>query len=72
MRIVTRSDFDSLISAVLLSSVHDIDEIMITNPDEIISNSFEITKNDIITNLPYHSDCGLWFDHHINEDKRGH
>ena len=36
MRIVTRSDFDSLISAVLLTCVHEIDEIMITNQDRVL------------------------------------
>jgi hypothetical protein len=25
----------------------------------------EILKGDVITNLPYHPNCSLWFDHHI-------
>jgi hypothetical protein len=25
----------------------------------------EIRDGDVITNLPYHSNCSLWFDHHI-------
>src|SRR4029434_957049 len=25
----------------------------------------EIRSGDIITNLPYHPNCTLWFDHHI-------
>ena len=25
----------------------------------------EIRNGDIITNLPYHPNCTLWFDHHI-------
>ncbi|KAA3617715.1 MAG: hypothetical protein D8M58_00835 [Calditrichaeota bacterium] len=68
MRIVTRGDFDSLISTVLLSLSYDIDDVKISHPAEIQECKFEITSNDILANLPYHSDCGYWFDHHINED----
>ena len=69
MRIVTRSDFDSLISSVLLNITHDIDDVIIVQPRDITENLIEITANDIITNLPYHKNCGYWFDHHINEDE---
>ncbi len=72
MRIVTRGDFDSLISSVLLSLAYDIDDVKITNPAEIQECKFAITSDDIIANLPYHSDCGVWFDHHINEDSVAH
>jgi hypothetical protein len=67
MRIVTRSDFDSLISSVLLSFAFEIDDIKISHPSEIQKGNFEITENDILANLPYNSNCGYWFDHHINE-----
>lgn len=70
MRIVTRGDFDSLISSVLLSHVHAITDVRITSLSEFSSNNFEITKNDIIANLPYHNHCGFWFDHHINENQK--
>lgn len=70
MRIVTRGDFDSLVCSVLLSIVHEIDDVKITNPDEVVSESLKITKNDILANLPYQIGCGYWFDHHINEDKK--
>ncbi len=30
----------------------------------------EVLENDIICNLPYHSDCYMWFDHHISEETR--
>lgn len=68
MRIVTRGDFDSLISSTLLSSVHNIDDVLLTNPYNINSN-LNINNNDIIANLPFHKNCGLWFDHHANEKK---
>jgi len=68
MRIVTRGDFDSLVSAVLLSLTHEIDDVLITNPYSI-QTEVEISENDIIANLPYKEKCGLWFDHHYNESK---
>jgi hypothetical protein len=30
-----------------------------------------ISDEDIIVNLPYHPDCGMWFDHHISEYEKG-
>lgn len=72
MRIVTRGDFDSLISSVLLSLVHEIDELKITSPDEILYKPFALNENDILVNLPYQKGCGLWFDHHLNEDEKAH
>jgi hypothetical protein len=24
----------------------------------------DVQEGDIICNLPYHSNCGMWFDHH--------
>lgn len=67
MRLVTRGDFDSLISATLLQNIFEIDEIKISHPTQIQECKFTITENDILANLPYHTDCGYWFDHHPNE-----
>lgn len=67
MRIVTRGDFDSLISSVLLNLAHDIDDIAIVHPSDVIEDKIEISANDIVANLPYHENCGYWFDHHMNE-----
>jgi len=68
MRIVTRGDFDSLVSSVLLSLTHEIDDVVITNPYDI-KNQIEISGNDIIANLPFKKNCAYWFDHHYNESK---
>ena len=65
MRIVTRGDFDSLISTVLLSIVHQMDDLLLTSPGALDSSAIQDT--DIIVNLPYINGCGYWFDHHINE-----
>jgi len=31
---------------------------------------FEVTENDVLTNVPYVPGCGLWFDHHATEVER--
>ncbi len=69
MRLVTRGDFDGLVCGVILTIALDIETFLLAKPHEIQENIFTFSKNDIIANLPYHSDCGLWFDHHINEVK---
>ena len=72
MRIITRGDFDSLISSVLLSIAYDINDLKISQPSEIQESMIKISENDIVANLPYHKDCGYWYDHHINEDHMAH
>ena len=64
MRLVTRGDLDGLTSAVLVSTMEDIDSIELIHPQDITDNNFEIRENDIMANLPYHPKCSLWFDHH--------
>lgn len=67
MRIVTRPDFDGIVCAVLLRKAEDIDkDILWTEPNEIQKGQVNIFKDDIMANLPWSSDCGLWFDHHIS------
>jgi oligoribonuclease NrnB/cAMP/cGMP phosphodiesterase (DHH superfamily) len=67
MRIVTRPDFDGVVCAVLLYEVHPIDDpILWTQPNEMQRNNVKIQAGDIIANLPYHSKCTFWFDHHIS------
>ncbi len=67
MRIVTRPDFDGVICAVLLLQAENIDDdILWVEPNEIQKGKVNIFKKDIVANLPFSSDCGLWFDHHIS------
>lgn len=67
MRIVTRPDFDGVVCAVLLYEVHPIDDpILWTQPNELQRNNVKIQAGDIIANLPYHSKCTYWFDHHVS------
>ncbi len=70
MRLVTRSDFDGLICAVLLKQVETIASIQFVHPKDLQDGKFEVTEDDILTNVPYVPGCGLWFDHHATEVER--
>ncbi|WP_284219079.1 exopolyphosphatase [Agaribacter marinus] len=69
-RLVTRSDFDGLVCAVLLKEIGLIDEIKFVHPKDMQDGLVEITPNDITTNLPYVPGCNLAFDHHLSEMSR--
>lgn len=64
MRLVTRGDLDGVTSAVLITTMEEIDSIELIHPQDITDRKFEITGNDIMANLPYHPQCAMWFDHH--------
>ena len=67
MRLVTRSDFDGLICAVILKDAGIIDEYKFVHPKDIQDGKVMITSNDVLTNVPYWPGCGMWFDHHSSE-----
>lgn len=69
-RLVTRSDFDGLICAVLLKELDLIDDIQFVHPKDMQDGKIEITDNDITTNLPYVKGVHLAFDHHLSETIR--
>ena len=66
-RLVTRSDFDGLVCAVLLKQLDLIDDIKFVHPKDMQDGAIEITPNDIVTNLPYVENAHLVFDHHLSE-----
>ncbi len=69
-RLVTRSDFDGLVCAVLLNALDMIDEIKFVHPKDMQDGKVEITDRDITTNLPYVPGAHLCFDHHLSETIR--
>lgn len=69
-RLVTRSDFDGLVCAMLLKSMDMIDEILFVHPKDVQDGKVEITSRDVTTNLPYDDRCHLAFDHHASERAR--
>ncbi len=62
--IITHNDFDGIVSAAICSRVFKIDQIKFAGPNTIARAEIAITKNDIVCDLPYPLECGLWFDHH--------
>ena len=66
-RLVTRSDFDGLVCAMLLKEINIIDEIKFVHPKDVQDGKVDITENDITTNLPFDKRVGLAFDHHESE-----
>jgi nanoRNase/pAp phosphatase (c-di-AMP/oligoRNAs hydrolase) len=70
MRLITRSDFDGLASAVLLVEKGIVDKYEFVHPKDIQDGKISVTKDDVLANVPYAEGCGLWFDHHTSEDER--
>jgi nanoRNase/pAp phosphatase (c-di-AMP/oligoRNAs hydrolase) len=66
-RLVTRSDFDGLVCAVLLNELEMIDDILFVHPKDMQDGKIAITSRDITTNLPYVPGAHLVFDHHASE-----
>ncbi len=70
MRLLTRSDFDGLISAVLLKHVGMMDEWKFIHPKDVQDGFIQVGKTDILANVPYVPGVGFWFDHHSSEKDR--
>lgn len=69
-RLITRSDFDGLVCAVLLKEMDLIEDIKFVHPKDMQDGKIEVDENDISTNLPYVEGIGLAFDHHLSETIR--
>lgn len=70
MRLLTRSDFDGLICAVLLKEAGIMDSWQFVHPKDVQDGIVSVTENDILANVPYAPGSGLWFDHHTSEHER--
>ncbi|MCB9979088.1 MAG: exopolyphosphatase [Rhodospirillales bacterium] len=69
-RLITRSDMDGLVCAVLLKSLKLIDDIAFAHPKDMQDGLVEVGPGDITTNLPYAESAFLAFDHHASEVER--
>lgn len=67
MRAVVRGDLDGMVSATLLKAAGAVDAVEIVRVSDIVNGKVEITKQDIVCNLPYQPEAHLWFDHHSSE-----
>lgn len=70
MRLLTRSDFDGLACAVLLTDIGIMDNWLFVHPKDVQDGKYPGDPNDIVANVPYIKGCGYWFDHHSSEDER--
>lgn len=69
-RLITRSDFDGLVSAVLLKELNLIDRIWFVHPKDVQDGKVDVTDNDITANLPFADGAHYAFDHHSSEVDR--
>jgi nanoRNase/pAp phosphatase (c-di-AMP/oligoRNAs hydrolase) len=69
-RLVTRSDFDGLVCAILLKHINLVDDILFVHPKDMQDGIIDIGSNDISTNLPYVDGIHIAFDHHHSETLR--
>jgi nanoRNase/pAp phosphatase (c-di-AMP/oligoRNAs hydrolase) len=69
-RLVTRSDFDGLVCAMLLKELGMLDDILFVHPKDMQDGKVEVSARDITTNVPYVPGVHLAFDHHASEVER--
>ncbi len=69
-RLVTRSDFDGLICAVILKEAGLIDRIWFVHPTDVQDGRVALTRDDITANLPFSREAHFGFDHHASELER--
>lgn len=69
-RLITRSDMDGLVCAILLKELDLIDDITFVHPKDMQDGLIEVGPRDITTNLPYVPTAYLAFDHHASELER--
>jgi len=69
-RLVTRADFDGVVSGGLLIELGLVDDVVFAEPKAMQDGLIKITSNDITTNLPYVEGVHLCFDHHVSETER--
>lgn len=69
-RLVTRSDFDGLVCAVLFKELGMIKQIVFVHPKDVQDGLVSLGPEDITTNLPYCPYVHLCFDHHYSETLR--
>jgi nanoRNase/pAp phosphatase (c-di-AMP/oligoRNAs hydrolase) len=69
-KLVTRSDMDGLISAILLKQLDMIDEIQFVHPRDVQDGTIKMDDRCITTNLPYNPAVHMAFDHHSSEVQR--
>ena len=63
-KIITHNDFDGVVSAALCGKILGVDRFLFVGPLTITKSQVTVTEKDVVCDLPYPVECGLWFDHH--------
>lgn len=66
-RLITRSDLDGLVCAIILKELNLVREVIFAHPHDMQHGKIEVNADDISTNLPYAESVYLCFDHHVSE-----
>jgi len=66
-RLLTRADFDGVVTGVLLKELDMISDVVFVHPKEMQDGDISVSDGDITTNLPYVEGVHLCFDHHASE-----
>ena len=66
-RLVTRSDMDGLVCAVILKELDLVSDILFVHPNDMQHGRIPVGPGDITTNLPYVANAFICFDHHASE-----
>lgn len=66
MNLITRFDFDGIVSAVLIYKMENIADITFSDPKVIEDGQVlgMLDPGDIVAHLPFHPDAGMWFHNH--------
>ena len=70
MRVIYRGDLDGCVCAAILMDLGLCDSLQQAHPKDMQEGKVDVTREDIICNLPYHPNCHMWFDHHSSEMNR--
>lgn len=68
--LITRPDFDGVVSGALLYEREMVEDVVFAQPNEMQAGRVPVSDNDITANLPYNEDVVLCFDHHLSEAER--
>ncbi len=70
-RLLTRDDFDGLVSAALLSSLGLLREVRFVHPRDMEDGLIDVMQDDIVADLPHRFGRHLAFDHHPSTQDNG-
>ena len=69
-RLITRSDFDGLVCAVLFKELDLVDDIKFAHPKDMQDGTILVQETDMMANLPFIPGVHMAFDHHLSETIR--